>query len=58
MAKETETQAGQCPSHGNVQGTREIPEMGFPFVYFAIARSLAKRRPFKCPECGAALQSS
>lgn len=57
MAKETETQAGRCPSHGNVQGTREIPELGFPFVYFAIARSLAKRRPFKCPECGEALQS-
>jgi hypothetical protein len=57
MAKEVETQAGRCQSHGTVQGTREIPGMGFPFVYFAIARSLARRRPFKCPECGEPVQS-
>jgi hypothetical protein len=29
--------------------------MGFPFIYFAIARALAKRRPFLCPECGSAV---
>jgi hypothetical protein len=53
MAKETETRAGRCPTHGDVEATREIPENGFPFVYFAIARAVAKRRtPFKCPQCG------
>lgn len=58
MAKEVETQAGRCASHGNVEGTREIPGMNFPFVYFAIARSLARRRPFKCPQCGEPVQAS
>jgi len=52
MDKETETQSGNCATHGNVQATREIPKMGFPFVWFAIARALARRRPFVCPECG------
>jgi hypothetical protein len=41
MATEVQTQAG-----------REIPGMGFPFIYFAVARALAKRKPFCCPECG------
>ena len=50
--KEIETQTARCSDHGSVQATREIPGMGFPFVYFAIARSIARRRPFKCPECG------
>lgn len=52
MATEVQTQAGQCPTHGSVEATREIPGMGFPFVYFAVARALAKRKPFRCPECG------
>jgi hypothetical protein len=52
MAKETETQTGRCPTHGDVTATREIPKMGFPFVWFAIARAMARRRPFRCPECG------
>jgi hypothetical protein len=52
MATETQTQTGKCSEHGNVEATREIPEMGFPFVYFAVVRALAKRKPFTCPECG------
>lgn len=57
MAKETQTQAGRCATHGNVQATREIPGMGFPFVYFALMRALAKRRPLRCPECGRAVEA-
>jgi hypothetical protein len=57
MAKEIQTQSGQCATHGKVQATREIPEMGFPFVVFAIWRSLAKRKPFRCPDCGTAVQA-
>lgn len=52
MAKETETRTGRCPEHGDVEATREIPKMGFPFVYFAITRAIARRRPFTCPDCG------
>ena len=32
MAKEVQTQAGQCSTLGTVQATREVPQMGFPFV--------------------------
>ena len=53
MATEVQTQTGQCPAHGTVEATREMPEIGFPFVYFAVVRALAKRKPFACPECGA-----
>jgi hypothetical protein len=52
MASEMETRPGHCPAHGDVEATREIPRMGFPFVYFAIARAMARRRPFRCPDCG------
>ena len=57
MATETETQTGRCATHGTVQATRDIPKMGFPFIYYAIARSRAKRKPFLCPECGEAVQA-
>jgi hypothetical protein len=57
MAVETETQAGRCATHGTVQATREIPKMGFPFIYYALVRSRAKRKPFLCPECGEAVQA-
>jgi hypothetical protein len=57
MAKEVQTRAGRCVTHGTVEGTREVPKMGFPFVIYAILRSVAQRRPFLCPECGAAVQA-
>jgi hypothetical protein len=57
MATEIQTQAGQCSTHGTVQATREIPQMGFPYVVYAIRRAVAQRRPYLCPECGAAVQT-
>ena len=57
MATEVQTRTGRCATHGTVQATREIPKMGFPFVYYAIVRSRAKRKPFLCPECGEAVQA-
>jgi len=57
MAKEAQTQAGRCSTHGMVEVTREVPDMGFPFVVYAIRRAVARRRPFLCPECGAAVQA-
>jgi len=58
MAKEVQTQAGRCSTHGTVQATREVPQTGFPFVIYAIRRAIAQRRPFLCPECGAAVRFS
>lgn len=52
MAQEVETRTGRCVAHGSVDAAREIPAMGFPFIYFALARAVARRRPFRCPDCG------
>jgi hypothetical protein len=57
MAKELQTQSGRCAAHGTVQATREIPRMGFPFIVYAIWRALARRRPFRCPQCGATVEA-
>jgi hypothetical protein len=57
MAKEVQTQAGRCSTHGTVEATREVPEVGFPFVVYAIWRAVAQRRPFLCPECRAAVRA-
>jgi hypothetical protein len=57
MATEIQTQAGRCTTHGTVEATREVPQMGFPFVVYAIWRAAAQRRPFLCPECRAAVQA-
>ena len=58
MAKEVQSKAGQCPEHGTVEATREVPKMGFPYVFYASWRAIAQRRPFGCPECGAAVQAA
>jgi hypothetical protein len=57
MATEVQIQAGRCSTHGTVQATREVPRMGFPFVVYSIWRTVAQRRPFLCPQCGAAVQA-
>jgi hypothetical protein len=49
---ETETTRGRCAAHGEVEATREVPRMRFPFVYYGVVRAMAKRKPFKCPTCG------
>ena len=58
MATEVQTQTGQCPTHGTVEAIREIPKMAFPYVYFAIMRSIAQRHPYLCPQCGAAVEAT
>ena len=57
MATEIQTQTGRCTTHGTVQATRDMPKMGFPYIYYALVRSTAKRKPFLCPECGEAVQA-
>jgi hypothetical protein len=55
MAKEVEIRSGNCPVHGSVQATRDVPTLGFPFVLTYVRRVLARRRPYRCPTCGAAV---
>ena len=57
MAKETDTALGDCPTHGEVEGTRELPKVSFPPIITAISRAVAKRRPYRCPTCGAPIQT-
>jgi hypothetical protein len=57
MATETQTQRGRCATHGAVQGTRELPKVGFPPIITIVWRAIAKRRPFTCPECGATVET-
>jgi hypothetical protein len=52
MATTTETRTGTCATHGTVQAERQLPKLTFPFVITAPMRYLAKRKPFRCPECG------
>ena len=52
MPKEIQTKAGNCPDHGTVEATRELPGTGFPYIVSAVRRSLAKKQPYRCPQCG------
>jgi hypothetical protein len=50
-----ETRRARCAQHGDVDAQRVLPAMKFPFVYYAIKRALARRGPYRCPDCGAAV---
>jgi len=58
MGREVETEMGRCDTHGAVTGTREVPTISFPWIVNAVRRSMAKRRPFVCPECGDPIDSA
>jgi hypothetical protein len=58
VANEVQTQSGQCPTHGTVEATRDMPRSGFPWIYNSVRRKMAGRKPFVCPECGADVESS
>jgi hypothetical protein len=49
----TQKKYGTCPTHGQVQATRDVPSMSFPFIVNGIRRLMARNRPYKCPQCGA-----
>jgi hypothetical protein len=54
MTTDIQTTLGDCPTHGEVEATRQIPKVTFPPAITAIRRAFAKRRrPYACPTCGA-----
>ncbi|HXR21252.1 MAG TPA: hypothetical protein VN786_01740 [Acidimicrobiales bacterium] len=57
MAAETQTTTGRCPTHGAVEATRQIPRITFPPIITAVLRAIAKRRPYRCPTCAAAVET-
>ncbi|HEV2309759.1 MAG TPA: hypothetical protein VGU73_04510 [Acidimicrobiia bacterium] len=52
MAERTQTRRGICPTHGQVEATREVPGVTFPFLLYGYRRFKARHRPFRCPTCG------
>ena len=58
MATETQIAVGDCPNHGVVEAARELPRVAFPPLITAIQRAVAKRRrPYRCPTCGSAVET-
>jgi hypothetical protein len=58
MATETDIAIGDCPTHGEVEATRELPRVTFPPIINAVRRAIAKRRrPYHCPTCGASVRT-
>jgi hypothetical protein len=55
MATQTQTRTGACPTHGTVEATRELPTPSWPYLVYAVRRTLAARRPYRCPTCGEAV---
>jgi hypothetical protein len=53
MSTEVQVVVGACATHGDVDATRELPRITFPPMITAIRRAIAKRRPYRCPHCGA-----
>ena len=58
MASDVQTRTANCPTHGTVQATRDMPKPGFPYFVYAVRRLVASRRPYRCPTCGTAVHTS
>ncbi len=58
MATQTETALGTAPPTETLRQTREVPKITFPPIVTVVMRAVAKRRrPFRCPTCGAEAQT-
>jgi hypothetical protein len=58
MTTETQRTLGVCPTHGEVDAIRELPQVAFPPLITAVRRAVAKRRrPYRCPTCGAVVRT-
>jgi hypothetical protein len=50
----TRTRPGRCPTHGDVQAQKTIPQFKRPFVIiFTVRRLRSMLTPYRCPDCGA-----
>jgi hypothetical protein len=50
---QTQTRPSRCDTHGPVEGTRQLPKLGFPFLITGPRRLAAMTGAFRCPRCGA-----
>jgi hypothetical protein len=43
---------GECPTHGKVEGTKDVPSFSWPAIVFLFQRGWSALQPYRCPECG------
>ena len=46
------TKAGTCPTHGSVQGVKEVPAFKAPGLFWAIMSLANPFKGYRCPQCG------
>lgn len=46
------TRPGRCPTHGDVQGVKEVQLFVFPGLFWAFRALGAAFKPYRCPQCG------
>jgi hypothetical protein len=49
---EQRTTRGECPTHGDVQGVKDLPTFSWPAIVFLFRRGWSALQPYRCPECG------
>ncbi len=52
METRQKTREGTCPTHGSVQGVKEVPVFKAPGLFWAIKSLGTLSAPFRCPQCG------
>jgi hypothetical protein len=46
------TKQGVCPTHGAVEGTKEIPAFSPPGLFYVAKAARNPFKPYRCPQCG------
>ena len=47
------TKQGVCPTHGAVQGVKEVPVFTPPGLFYVLKSLASPFQPYRCPQCGA-----
>src|SRR5262245_15891139 len=50
---QVKTRQGDCPTHGTVEGTKEVPAFSPPGLFYIVKSLGNPLKPFRCPQCGA-----
>ena len=46
------TRPGRCPTHGDVQATKEVPVFTPPGLFWLFKYLGGMSQPYTCPQCG------
>jgi len=46
------TRRGRCPTHGEVEARKEVPEFRPPGLFWAVGYVASMLAPYRCPQCG------